>query len=56
MGQSLGPSGKQGACVLAAMWMPNSEGQWPTEEFGLGSEVIWTFTLKENGVTQDGRE
>lgn len=51
LGQSLGPGGEQGACALAAMLMPNSEGQWPTEELGLGSEVIWTFTLKENGVT-----
>lgn len=56
LGQSLGPGGEQGACALAAMWMPNSEGQWPAEELGLGSEVIWTFAVNENGVTSGGRE
>lgn len=56
LGQSLDLGGKQGACALAAMWMPNSEGQWPTEELGSGSEVIGIFTLKENGVVKRAGE
>lgn len=53
LGQSLDLGGKQRVCALAAMQMPNSEGQWPTEELGSGSEVIGVFTLKENGVVNE---
>ena len=46
LGQRLGLDGKQGACALAAIWMPNSEGQWPTEELGLRSEDMAIHTQK----------
>lgn len=56
LSQSLGLGAKQEPVLWLLCGCLTQRGQCSTEELSLGSEVIWTFTFKENGVTQHGRE